>query len=361
MNNQFDMLAKVALNEASLGDYVKAASRAAVHGAARAVQTAAKIADFAAKDSGMPYSGSYGRVADTAGKVVQKMKDLGASATEEALMKKLYGDNPKKGDNVNVKLPGITAPSARITKVSAGAKDDTLYTVDLFPVNPHIINEPEQQATLNAKKQSPVDQVIFTKGNGDYGSTNTRLSFYKDGKLVAARNIPGLKEQGGIHFNGSGQPWALNLDSSDSIDFNSITAFIANDPNLKLNAGTIKNVLGSTNYPYLKKALAQAGVNDSQYQQALSKAINAIKQGQPAPTPKTPVSIKKTKPKNKTNNKKPSTKAPVKPASTKPPAVQPPVPITKRTTQTKAGTPVATPTAADLASMNLPQHPLGSR
>lgn len=416
--NNFNDLAKLALNEARLTDYIKAAGRATLHGAARVVQGAAKVADIAALDSGMKYNNQFGSIANAAGKVVQSMKELGATAQEEEIMKKLFGENPKKGDKINVELPGIQAPGAVITEVKPGVKDGSMYTVDLFPIIGNLAADTSttlggggmrlQNQQKAVKDRSPIDKIIFTKGNTTYGSTNVTLSLYKADKLVAARNIPGLRDSGGLHFNGAGKPWTLNLDSSDSIDFADIAAFVAEDKSLGLTSEQQKQVLGVRDYPQLKQLLTKLG-KGNMYIQAYNNAITALRQGKPVPrNPQSNAANQSTQPQNQTtginartpegnpvpgqtryttkDKKKtylygkggwlqldPTTNkwsAPVlqqaqitaawQKSQNITSAATPSKKATRRATQTKAGIPVVQPTAADLASMNLPPHPLTS-
>ena len=81
--NDFNKLAKVALNEASLGDYVRAAGRAVTHTAANAVKGVAKSADFFARQSGMKYGGEFGSIASKAGNIGNKMKEWGTKHKQE--------------------------------------------------------------------------------------------------------------------------------------------------------------------------------------------------------------------------------------------------------------------------------------
>lgn len=81
--NKFNDLAKVALNEAKLSDYIRAASRAAVHTTAAAVKGAANVANTLASKSGMQYGGQFGNIASLAGAVGNKMKDWGSKHKAE--------------------------------------------------------------------------------------------------------------------------------------------------------------------------------------------------------------------------------------------------------------------------------------
>jgi hypothetical protein len=437
--SSFDNLVSVALDEASLGDYmrkVKAAARATTHGVAATAKLAGNIAQGAGKvysaiggtQGGAMLQKVGGATANVAGNVVKSMQELGATAQEEEVMRKLFGENPKKGDKINIELPGIQAPGAVITDVKPGVKDDSMYTVDLFPTgkltsfkmtaqSANSTGFTDEQRTIQAAKdKSPIDKIIFTKGIKDYGSTNVKLSLYKANKLVAARNIPGLKDNGGLHFNGTGKPWTINLDSSDSIDFADIAAFVANDKSLNLTPEQMKQVVGARDYPQLKQTLTKLGKGDK-YMQAYTNAITALRQGKTAPqipqsnnpaaggnqqastdntkginartadgqpvpgqTRYTTTDKKKTYLYGKDGWKQqdPSTKKwsiPVqqqaqvtaawqksqnitptaKPTAS---AGTPSAKATRRATQTKGGTPVQQPTAADAASMNLPGHPV---
>ena len=307
MNNNFDDLAKVALNEASFSDYMRSAKsvgRALKYGAARAVQGVARTMDVAAKDSGMKYGGQLGSIASRVGEYAKSLKELGATEAEKQILEKLYGKDPKKGDNINIELQkaGINSPNAKIVDVKTGPDNQEMYTVDLFPVISnfkayHInasspINKNSgdrlQRMQQAAKDKSPVDRIIFTKSKDAIGDTNVTLSFYKNNKLVPVRNLPGSINRGGLHFNGAGAPWILNFETYDTVDVTEIAAFIANDPKLKLDNNAKTAVLNaaypSTNfYPKLKQALLKAGKTDTEYTKALSDAITSIHSGRPAP------------------------------------------------------------------------------
>jgi hypothetical protein len=417
--NDFNNLVKLVLNEVSLGAYMQVA-KDATRSAAKAATSplsvakgALKAADFFASKSGMEYNGQFGTLANK----IQTLQDLGATAQEELILKKLYGENPKKGDKINIELPGIQAPNAYIKDIKPGTKDDSIYTVELFPIG----LTSAQKAIQAVKDKSPVDELSFTKVNKDYGSTNVTLSFYKNKKLVAARNIPGLKDSGGLHFNGDSQPWTINLDSSDSIDFTDIAAMVANDKSLGLDDKQIAQVSATTNYPQLKQVLTKFGKGDL-YIKTYTNAVTALRQGKTPPTTPTtsgntetasspveqqttginartpegnPVAgqtrfttadkkkiylygkngwrqydsntkkwgspvqqqVQITTAWQKSQNITPT----VKPAtSNEKPAVQSKR-ATRGQTTTKTGTPVDQPTSADVASMNLPSHPLHSR
>ena len=75
--NNFDNLVKVALDEALVSDYIRAASRAVTHTAANAVKGAARTADVLASKSGMQYNGQWGSIASKASAVGSKMKEWG--------------------------------------------------------------------------------------------------------------------------------------------------------------------------------------------------------------------------------------------------------------------------------------------
>jgi len=447
--NNFDNLASLALDEASLGDYMKAVkataanaarstakvARAATHGAAAAT----KLAGNVVQGAGQVYSALGGTqggamlqkvgsaTANAAGKVVTSMQELGATAQEEEIMRKLYGENPMKGDPIKVELPGIEAPNAYIRDTKPGTKEDTIYTVELFPMGKltsfklssqsanSVGLTPDQKAIQAIKAKSPVDELSFTKGNKNYGSTNVTLSLYKNKKLVAARNIPGLKDSGGLHFNGDGQPWTLNSDSSDSIDFSDIAAMVANDKSLNLDTKQISQVVATTNYPQLKQVLTKFGKGDL-YMKAYTNAATALRQGKTPPTAPTAAGNNETstpgdqtkginartlegnpvtgQTRYTTADKKktylygkggwkqydPNTKkwSPpiqqqaqitaawqksqnIKPIAASKPVAASPRRATKGETKTKTGAPVDQYTAADVASMNLPSHPLTSR
>lgn len=440
--NNFDDLAKLALDEASLGDYMRAAKtagRAIATGAARTAQAAGKIASLAGgayslvggTQGGALLKGAGNAVANAAGNVAKSMKELGATAQEEAILKKLYGENPKKGDPINVELPGIKAPSAKISSVKPGPNNSTIYTIDLSPIIGNLAAD--TSATLGgggqrlqnqqkaAKAKLPIDQISFTKGNGEYGSTNVKLSMYKDGKLVAARNIPGLKDSGGLHFNGTGKPWTLNLDSSDSIDFTDIAAFIASDKSLNLAPDQMKQVAAARDYPQLKQILVKFGKGDL-FIKVYTNAVTALRQGKPVPnipqstgnsTQQTATGTNNTANSNTTtgvnartadgnpvpgqtrfttadkkktymfgrngwmiqdpnnNNQWTAVKQQAQITAawqksqnitpTAKPAAAPSKKAARAASQTKAGVPVEQPTAADLNSMNLPTHPLTSK
>ena len=337
--NNFDNLARLALNEASFGAYMQVAKDAARSTAKAATSPLSitkgvlKAADFFASKSGMQYGGQFGTLANR----VQSLQDLGASAQEELILKKLYGENPKKGDKIDVELPGIKSPNAYIKNVESGAKGESIYTIELFPIIGNLAADTStvlggggnrlQRQQLDVKKKSPIDQLSFTKGNRDYGSTNVRLSLYKNGKLVAARNIPGLRDSGGLHFNGTGRPWTLNLDTSDSIDFADITSLVATNKTLGLTPEQMKQVVSAKNYPQLKQILTKLGKGEL-YIKAYTDAVTALRQGQAVPS--IPQSKNKGQQKSKQQKK---TKSQKKVKTNK----QPPrsASVAKKTTQTK--------------------------
>lgn len=75
--NNFNDLAKVALNEAKLSDYIRAAGRAVTHATAATVKGAASVANTLASKSGMQYGGQFGAIAARADKEVNRMKEWG--------------------------------------------------------------------------------------------------------------------------------------------------------------------------------------------------------------------------------------------------------------------------------------------
>ena len=91
MNNKFDSLAKLALNEASLGDYMKAAARATVHGVAKTAQIAGKTIQGAGKvysaigggEGGKILQAVGGSTAKLAGGVGKKMSEWGVKHKTE--------------------------------------------------------------------------------------------------------------------------------------------------------------------------------------------------------------------------------------------------------------------------------------
>jgi len=405
--NSFDNLAKLALDEATLGDYmkvVKNSAKSTVKAATSPLSIAKgvlKAADFFASKSGMQYGGQLGTLANK----ISDLQALGASEAEKRIMQDLYGKNPEKGNPINVELTkDISAPKSIIKDTKPGpGNDTTAYTIDLIP------------------KNSSIDQIVFTKGNNDYGTTSVKLSFYKDGKLVGSRNIPGLKDSGGIHFNGTGKPWTLNLDASDSIDFTDVKAMIAASPDLKLSTDQQHQILAAKNYPEIQKVVREAG-KENLYMKAYANAVSSLKRGQEPPTiaPATnqqqePTQVAAANQQNLTtginartpegnpvtgqtrfttaDKKKtylygkggwkqidPNTKKlgpPVQqqaqittawqksqnitPTAKPAAAVAPSKKATRSATQTKAGVPAEQPTAADIASMNLPPHPVTSR
>lgn len=309
MNNQFDMLAKVALNEASLGDYLKAAKsmagkavKGAVGGAVKglaqlpgaAIKGAANIADFAAKDSGMSYGGTFGTVAK-AGNTLQKA-GLAAITAPIKLWKNLK-TTAEKQEYIRKNLPPIKG-----------------YILKKFPT----LTSQQQQKLAKVKNFDELDN--FAKDNIKGRSLDQVMYDYNKAEVEKAEAQAAEKEK----TTTTTQPPVNQQITTTGI--NARTAEGNPVPGqTRYTTANRKNT-----YLYSKNGWMSKNNDTNKYEVSKQQAqITAAWQKAQNITPVT------------------------KPTKTKP--------VTKKSSQTKYGTPVTPATSADLASMNLPQHPLTSK
>jgi hypothetical protein len=258
MNNNFDNLAKLALNEASLSEYMKAAGRA--------VGRAASVAGSAYSYLGGTQGGA---ILKTVGKGLQKISvpsDVAALQSKKAL--------PKKGETVSLITP---------------SRGKTRFTV--------------KQVT--ADKKRGINVIASSQGNtsGKYDQIN------------------------------------INVSGENGLQSGTATVTFMQGNTLS----SVKPIQVSTK---------RTDINDTSTWQLIAtgtKRKSITKQSK---------LNRSMKVKQQTTNKKPtpptSPTAPVQKNQTNKPAAV----TAKGSTQTKYGAPVAPPSAAAAASMNLPQHPL---
>ena len=257
--SSFDELAKVALDEASLGDYMKAVTRAT----GRAIGTAAKVAGTAVKAAGSVYSAiggtqggamlqKVGGAVQTAGSGLQKL-----SSPSEVFALQRKKALPSKGDIISVLTPSIK-----------GRNRFTVQTVEA---------DPKSGINITAKPQGDISDkfdniIIKTSGGTGLQSGDANITFMQGDTLSTLKPV---------------------------------------------RVSTQRTDIGGVNAWRLTASPERSKIR--------KKVSNKQKQVIP-----------------KTKN----TRAPRK--------------AVNKATQTKAGTPVAAPTAAQVRSMNLPTHPLTS-
>lgn len=200
MNNNFDMLVRVVLNEANIGDYIRKATRAVTHGVA-------KVADVAARDSGLKYGGGFGSVAN-------KMKEWGDKHKAEIekrdlksapymLLKKQQdkGLIPSVGDTITMTIPSLInrfTPQSKTSKrkpkqiiqvqvvdVSTNARANTNRDADNIKIYGTVI-----VTSIPVSRNNIFDTIVtkFSDINNPL-HTNTSTVFYRNNAIV---NIPQL-------------------------------------------------------------------------------------------------------------------------------------------------------------------------
>ena len=260
MNNKFDMLAKVALNEASLGSYIKAAARTA----GRAVGTTVKAAGTVYSALGGEKGGSLLQKAGAGLQKISSPSEVFALQRKKAL--------PSKGDNLSLLTPQLNGVERfTVTDVSAGKKSGINITA-----------KPQGSASNKFNKI-----IISASGENGLQSGSATITFYNGNTLSTLQPVQASAKRTDI---GGANTWQLSS---------------------------------------------------------------------------TGVRQKNAKSQQSTNSKKRKTGDDTAANSETPPQRPEPTPSTKKAEQsattTKAGTPVGKPTKADVASMNLPGHPLTSK
>ena len=165
MNNQFDMLAKVALNEVSLGDYVKAAARTA----GRAVGTAAQAVGNVYQKFDTNSSGSIGKMISKTGDILQKVSK--PSEVFELQRKKAL---PSKGDTLSLLAPPLKGVNRfNVSDVKADPKKGINIT-----------------ATPQTKISDKFDKIIITaSGENGLQSGSATVTFYLGNTLSTIKPI----------------------------------------------------------------------------------------------------------------------------------------------------------------------------
>jgi hypothetical protein len=176
MINKFDDLAKIALDEASLGDYMKAVTRTT----GRVVGTAAKVAGTAVKAAGSVYSAiggtqggallkKVGGAVQTAGSGLQKL-----SSPSEVFALQRKKALPSKGDIISVLTPSIK-----------GRNRFTVQTVEA---------DPKSGINITAKPQGDISDkfdsiVIKTSGGTGLQSGDASITFMQGNALSTLKPV----------------------------------------------------------------------------------------------------------------------------------------------------------------------------
>jgi len=324
MNNNFDILAKVALNEASLGDYMKAARSmaakagksvakgavkglaqlpgAAIKGAGKAIQGAGAVYGALGGTQGAALANSVGGAVAGVGGAVQKA-GLGAVTGAAKLWKDLK-TIAEKQEYIRKNLPGV---KNYITKN-----------------NPTLTNKQKDQLG----KLTDFEQLEkFTKENIRGRSFDQIMTGYNREEVSKAEAE--AKKQTANTQASTTQPTAPQ---------NQTTGTNAKTPEGNPVAGQTRFTTADKKKTYLygKDGWRQYDPNPKKWSAPVQQQAQVTAAWQ------------------KSQNITPATK----PAAS---AGAPSAKATKNATQTKGGVPVAQPTAADIASMNLPPHPVTSR
>jgi len=174
--SSFDELAKVALDEASLGDYMKAVTRAT----GRAIGTAAKVAGTAVKAAGSVYSA----VGGTQGGALLKKVGGAVQATGSGLQKLSSPSEvfalqrkkalPSKGDIISVLTPSIKGRNRFIIQA--------------------VEADPKSGINITAKPQGDISDkfdsiVIKTSGGTGLQSGDASITFMQGNTLSTLKPV----------------------------------------------------------------------------------------------------------------------------------------------------------------------------
>ena len=207
MNNNFENLAKLALNEATIGDYLRAV-KTNVGNAFKPSPLAAgifKAADSLARSSGMSYNGQFGNIA-------RGITNLVTHAEKMALEKfERPKGNPKKNDKVIVNLPFIYTPINSIFGNAQAVTGGTSYSIAL-------------PAVLDVDSISIIDKQGY----------QTQIFYYKNKKQLFKPETKGKAwpVYVGLHYNQQTNSWVIDTDTRKIIpDLDKKKQFIANYKN----------------------------------------------------------------------------------------------------------------------------------
>ena len=208
MSNKFDKLVKLALNEASLRDYISAAKTNVKNAfkPSSLVAGALNMADASARRSGITYGGQFGNIAKG---ITNLTTNLTTQAEKIALEKfERPKGNPKNNDKVVVNLPflptSIVSKFGNVQAVTGG----TSYTITLSD-------------SLAADSIAVIDKQGY----------QTQIFYYKNKKQLFKPKTGGepWPTYVGLHYHQEGNFWVIDTDVRKTIpDFNKKKQFIAN-------------------------------------------------------------------------------------------------------------------------------------
>jgi len=316
--SSFDNLVSVALDEASLGDYMKAARSmaakagksvakgavkglaqlpgAAIKGAGKAIQGAGAVYGALGGTQGAALANRVGGTVAGVGNVVQKA-GLGAMTGAAKLWKDLK-TTAEKQEYIRKNLPGIK---------------DYIARTEMTLTN-------NQKAQLN--KLTDFEQLEkFTKDNIRGKTFNQFMSGYNKEEYDKAKAAAEKEQAATQATTPQNQTTGVNAKTPEGNPIAGQTRFTTADK--------------KKTYLYGKDGWRQYDSTTKQWSAPVTQQAQITAAWQ------------------KSQNITPATK----PAA----AATPSKKATKNATQTKGGVPVAQPTAADIASMNLPPHPVTSR
>jgi hypothetical protein len=305
--SNFDSLAKLALNEASIGDYMRAvksnAGKAIKNVVKNPISTGLKGVGGALKLAGGVYSAlggtqggavlhGLGSAASGAGTALRKMRDdLRDQIAADRLKKLDRPEDPKRGATVTIdSLPGIAIQKGPykindVQKVTNG----NLYIIDVVAAP----NKNDQNAVLKYNSL-PLHQIRLL----DTGSTNAKIYYYKNtnGKMVPVRPA-GATGDVGFHYAFKPNSWIINTDVKDESRLEPLKTFINNDNTLSLDEKTQQQILKAKDSAEIRAILKQNNpqLTDSDWAAVLDRFVGqqlkTSRQPQQSSTPSTPAVV----------------------------------------------------------------------